>query len=219
MRFTRRDTVATGLVAAVVLVYVAHVGLDGIPFVHDVSGMAAVGLILGFASRRVGGRVFAGAWIPAPRASSALTTMTIDHLVYGAPDLAAAVDDLAARFGVRAQPGGKHHGIGTRNALLALGPRTYLEVLAPDPDQPPPSNPLPFGIDELTSPRLVGWAVGCDDIDTAIAGARAAGYDPGDAIEMTRTGATGTVLRWRLTLNANAGGPVPFLIAWGHTEH
>ncbi len=56
MRFTRRDTVATGLVAAVVLVYVAHVGLDGIPFVHDVSGMAAVGLILGFASRRVGGR-------------------------------------------------------------------------------------------------------------------------------------------------------------------
>ncbi len=145
--------------------------------------------------------------------------MTIDHLVYGAPDLAAAVDDLAARFGVRAQPGGKHHGIGTRNALLALGPRTYLEVLAPDPDQPPPSNPRPFGIDELTSPRLVGWAVGCDDIDTAIAGARAAGYDPGDAIEMTRTGATGTVLRWRLTLNAIAGGPVPFLIAWGHTEH
>jgi len=132
--------------------------------------------------------------------------MTIDHLVYGAPDLAAAVDDLAARFGVRAQPGGKHHGIGTRNALLALGPRTYLEVLAPDPDQPPPSNPRPFGIDELTSPRLVGWAVGCDDIDTAIAGARAAGYDPGDAIEMTRTGATGTVLRWRLTLNQSREG-------------
>jgi hypothetical protein len=56
MRFTRKDTVATGLVAAVVVVYVAYVASDGIPFVRDVKGMAAVGLILGFASRRIGGR-------------------------------------------------------------------------------------------------------------------------------------------------------------------
>jgi hypothetical protein len=34
-----------------------------------------------------------------------------------------------------------------------------------------------------------------------------------------RTGATGTVLRWRLTLNAMAGGLIPFLISWGDTEH
>ena len=94
-----------------------------------------------------------------------------------------------------------------------------LEVIAPDPDQPSPANPRPFGIDELTSPRLVGWARGCDDIDAAIAGSRARGYDPGDAIEMSRTTPNGTVLRWRLTLNAIAGGPVPFLIAWGATEH
>jgi hypothetical protein len=145
--------------------------------------------------------------------------MTIDHLVYGAPDLEAATDDLDVRFGARAQPGGKHLGIGTHNALLALGPRTYLEVIAPDPQQPQPSSPRPFGLDELTSARLVGWAVGCDDIDGDISRARDAGYDPGDAIEMTRTSPAGAVLRWRLTRNAIAGGPVPFLIAWGDTEH
>jgi hypothetical protein len=30
---------------------------------------------------------------------------------------------------------------------------------------------------------------------------------------------TGTVLRWRLSLNAMADGLIPFLISWGDTEH
>lgn len=137
--------------------------------------------------------------------------MIIDHLIYGAPDLAAAVDDLERRTGVRAASGGKHLGIGTHNALLALGPRTYLEVIAPDPDQPRPANPRPFGMDELTTARLVGWALGCDDIDAAIATARARGYDPGDPIDMQRTTPSGEVLRWQLTLNALGGGPLAAL--------
>jgi hypothetical protein len=145
--------------------------------------------------------------------------MIIDHLVYGAPDLAAATDDLEGRMGVRAEAGGKHPGIGTHNALLALGARTYLEVIAPDPDQPQPANPRPFGVDELTSPRLVGWALGCDDIDAAVATARARGYDPGDPIDMQRTTPSGEVLRWRLTLNALGGGTLPFLITWAGSPH
>jgi hypothetical protein len=36
---------------------------------------------------------------------------------------------------------------------------------------------------------------------------------------MRRAAPTGAVLRWRLTLGAVAGGPVPFLISWGDTEH
>jgi hypothetical protein len=56
MALTRKDWVATGLVAAVLVIYVAYLAFDGIPLVRDVTGMAAVGLILGFASRRIGGR-------------------------------------------------------------------------------------------------------------------------------------------------------------------
>ena len=52
-------------------------------------------------------------------------SVPIDHLVFAAPDLDRAVDDLAARFGVRASAGGKHTGRGTHNALLSLGPATY----------------------------------------------------------------------------------------------
>jgi hypothetical protein len=35
------------------------------------------------------------------------------------------------RFGVRAAGGGQHVGQGTHNRLLALGPATYLEIVAP----------------------------------------------------------------------------------------
>ena len=56
MRFTRKDSVATGLVAAVITIYLAYLVFDGVPFVRDPEGMAGIGLIIGFASRRIGGR-------------------------------------------------------------------------------------------------------------------------------------------------------------------
>jgi hypothetical protein len=144
--------------------------------------------------------------------------MLIDHLVYAAPDLSAAVADIEERFGVRAQAGGKHIGLGTHNALLGLGAQTYLEIIAPDPGQPEPPVPRPFGAGGGCG-GLVSWALACDDIDAAAAGARGHGYDPGPVADGQRTGPTGTVLRWRLTLNAMPGGLIPFLISWSDTEH
>ena len=44
------------MVAAVAVIYLTYLALGGIPMVRDVTGMAAVGLIFGFASRRIGGR-------------------------------------------------------------------------------------------------------------------------------------------------------------------
>jgi hypothetical protein len=143
----------------------------------------------------------------------------IDHLIYAAPDLTAATADVEDRYGVRAQAGGKHLGHGTHNALLALGPRTYLEIIAPDPGQPQPCMPPPLGVDWVTSGRLVGWALACDDIDRAVAEARSHGYDPGEVSDGERVGPTGTVLRWRASFDALADGLVPFLICWGDTEH
>jgi glyoxalase-like protein len=145
--------------------------------------------------------------------------MRIDHLVYAAPDLGAAVADVEKRLGLRARPGGRHIGLGTHNALLALGPRTYLEIIAPDPDQPEPPAPRPFGVDGIRRGGLVGWALASDDIDAAVALARGRGYDPGDPADLRRAGPTGVILRWRLTPNAMTGGVVPFLISWGDTEH
>lgn len=145
--------------------------------------------------------------------------MLIDHLVYAVPSLPAAIADVADRCGVRAQAGGRHVGLGTHNALLALGPRTYLEIIAPDPGQPEPPMPRPFGVDGVSHGRLAGWAVACDDIDAAVARARDHGYDPGEVIDGRRVGPTGTTLRWRMTSSQTAASLAPFLISWGDTEH
>lgn len=143
----------------------------------------------------------------------------VDHLVYAVPDLAAAVAEVEERFGVRAEAGGKHSGLGTHNALVALGPQTYLEIIAADPGQPRPSRGRPFGVDDVRCGALAGWALACDDIDAAVARARRHGYEAGEVAEGHRAGPTGPALRWRLTLNAIAGGLIPFLISWGDTEH
>jgi len=143
----------------------------------------------------------------------------IDHLVYAAPDLQAAVADIEERFGVRARIGGRHPGRGTRNALLALGTLTYLEIIAPDPEQPESAVPRPFRLGSADRGRLVRWALACEDIDAAVAGARGHGYDPGDVVDGQRAEPAGTVLRWRMTSGELADGLAPFLISWGDTAH
>lgn len=145
--------------------------------------------------------------------------LVVDHLVYGAPVLDDAVDELEAKLGIRAATGGQHPDLGTHNALVGLGPRCYLEIIAPDPTLEAPPFGRPFCLDAVDRAGLVGWALGTTDIDLAIARARAAGYDPGDPVAVHRTTPDGTALRWRLTINALMGGSIPFLIDWGACEH
>ncbi len=145
----------------------------------------------------------------------------LDHLAYGVPDLDAARDELEERLGIRPMPGGQHRGISTHNAILALGEGVYLEVIAPDPNQPPPSRPRPFGLDALVDPRLVAWAAKAPDIDGRVKRARAAGYDPGNIIGLGRDLPDGGRLQWRLTFpdELEGDGLVPFLIDWGSAPH
>ena len=145
----------------------------------------------------------------------------LDHLVLAAPDLDAAVAAFAERTGVRPQPGGSHDGLGTANQLVDLGNGAYLEIIGPDPAQPAPAQPRPFGIDELESPRLVTWAIRTEALDDLIAEARAGGYDPGPARAMSRRTPGGELLEWRLTAPRfdYGDGLVPFLIDWGGTPH
>lgn len=147
----------------------------------------------------------------------------IDHLVYAVPDLARAVVDIEERFGVAPSPGGAHVGLGTFNALLGLGGRTYLEIIGPDPAQSDPDQPRPFGIDDLDAPRLTAWcAAPSRPLEEVVQLARTSGYDPGDIQTMTRRRPDGVVLEWNLavsTLADSEGGVLPFFIDWGRTVH
>ncbi|MEV5873062.1 VOC family protein [Streptomyces sp. NPDC052101] len=145
----------------------------------------------------------------------------LDHLVLATPDLAATVADFAQRTGVMPVPGGAHPDLGTRNHLVGLGGRSYLEILGPDPEQPEPAEPRPFGVDQLAGPRTLTWAISPPHLESAIKTARARGYDPGPVHPMSRRTPDGTVLRWRLTDGGHAhpSGLVPFLIDWGSSRH
>ena len=144
----------------------------------------------------------------------------LDHIVYAVPDLAKSIAELEHRLGVRPTPGGKHPGIGTHNALLSLSEETYVEVIGPDPGQPSPAGPRPFGIDTLTAPRLAGWVVKAHDLDRQVESARTHGYDFGPVMSMSRELPDGTRVYWRLTFPAQVGdGLVPALIDWGASLH
>jgi hypothetical protein len=145
----------------------------------------------------------------------------IDHLVYATADLAATVADLERRLGVSLTPGGQHVGRGTRNYLAGLGAGAYLEVIGPDPEQAEPDQPRPFGVDELAEPRLLTWAARVSDLAAAVSRARAAGYDPGPVMAMSRRRSDGVLLEWELTVPdvESENGLVPFLIDWGATPH
>jgi hypothetical protein len=145
----------------------------------------------------------------------------VDHLVYAVLNLNDGIGALAQQLGVRPEFGGKHTGRGTHNALLSLGRGMYLEVIAPDPDQPPPADARPFGLDNLHEPGLVAWAIAVKDIDARAQQAHEAGYDPGAVLAMSRRLPDGGELRWRLTwrLAGTREGLAPFLIEWDSTAN
>jgi hypothetical protein len=145
----------------------------------------------------------------------------VDHLVYAVPDLDRAVDNVEKLLGVRATPGGRHTGRGTHNALLALGPKTYLEIIGPDPTQTQLSKSLWFGIDRLSAPALITWAAAASDLEGVAAAAARRGVMLGDIITGGRTRTNGVELRWRYTdpRQLLADGIAPFFIDWLDTAH
>lgn len=153
----------------------------------------------------------------------------LDHLVLAVPDLAAGVADLAARTGAVAVPGGAHRGLGTHNALLGLEwrgeRRCYLELIAPDPQQPEVSREammLDLGaLGADFAPRLHAWAARPADLRETLAAAAASGFDAGTAVAASRTTTTGQQLSWRLAVPRplGLGGVQPFLIDWEGGHH
>lgn len=160
-------------------------------------------------------------------------TGTIDHLVYGVPELSAGIARIADLCGVAATPGGSHEGRGSHNALLSLGDESYLEIIAPDPAQPDPGRPRPFGLDTLAEPRLITFAVHAarsgEPPPAGAAGERLAawrtqsagrGYAPGPVAAMSRRRPDGSLLSWHLCQQPELpfGGAVPFLIDWDTSD-
>ena len=147
---------------------------------------------------------------------------TLDHLVVAAVTLADGIEYFAEMTGVAAQPGGKHVAMGTHNALVRLSERTFLEILAIDPEGTKPARPRWFGLDhialqaELTErPRLIHWVSRTQGIEAAAA---ACPIPLGRVHSMARGN-----YRWRITIPDDGSLPgkgiMPTLIEWDVPQH
>lgn len=138
----------------------------------------------------------------------------LDHILLGVGDLDYGIAWVEQRTGVRAVFGGVHPGRGTRNALLSLGPRRYLEIIAPDPQQPPQQG-MAQALAAMREPRLFNWAVHTDDIAAVAKKAVAAGFAIDGPADGSRTRPDGKTLRWKACrLKDDRGGLLPFFIEW-----
>lgn len=145
-----------------------------------------------------------------------------DHLVYAVPDLHAANDALAAGLGLRPMYGGEHAAdYGTCNSLLSLGPRSYLEVLAPVAAAGAARPPFAKGVAALSEGDVISFAVATTDLPAMQARAQAAGLGVRPGKANSRVTPHGHTLRWQgLYLDHDLyRGLVPFCIDWMDSLH
>ena len=144
-----------------------------------------------------------------------------DHLVIAARTLEEGVDWVERRLGATMGPGGKHDLMGTHNRLLSLGPGRFLEVIAIDPEAPPPLQPRWFELDSPAmqariagEPALIHWVARTDDIEAAM---NATAAKPPPILALSRG-----AFRWKIGVPLDGslprGGMAPTLIQW-FTRH
>jgi hypothetical protein len=147
-------------------------------------------------------------------------SIELDHLMWGAPTLAAGMEEAERIFGVAPAPGGVHPGLGTCNALLSLGDRVYLEVIAPDPDQALEGT---FGerLAGLEGCGLITWAAGSPNLAGLADRAVGLGLSARGPVATERKTPDGALLRWELLFLGGHRFPglVPFFIDWLDTPH
>jgi hypothetical protein len=152
----------------------------------------------------------------------------VDHLVVVADTLDQGARWCEATLGAMPQAGGRHPLMGTHNQLLSTGggrfERSYLEIIAIDPDAPVPPRPRWFAMDDPAlraaareAPRLVHMVARTTMIEMVRWGLINCGLDPGVPIAAERQTPSG-LLKWRITVRDDGAmecaGALPTLIEW-----
>ena len=153
----------------------------------------------------------------------------LDHLVVAAASLEQGVAWCEATLGVTPGPGGQHTLMGTHNRLARIAteafPDAYLEIIAIDPQAPPPPRVRWFGLDEpglqarlrQTGPRLIHAVARTGQLDMQRWALITLGLKPGNPVRAGRDTPEGP-LAWQILLRDDGalecGGALPTLIQW-----
>lgn len=157
--------------------------------------------------------------------ANSVENCVFDHLVVGARDLTVGAEWFTQVFESDISVGGKHPQMSTHNLLSSFTDNSFLEIIAIDPEPPPPAHPRWFSLDSpatqqqlLKQPKLLTWVVGTANLDLSIKQLKSLGFDVGRATELQRG-----ELRWRLSVPENGvlveNGVIPSLIEWPPGTH
>lgn len=143
----------------------------------------------------------------------------IDHIVYCVPDLEQAINNFHEKTGTKPIIGGRHLKKGTRNALVNLGNKCYLEFLAIDKDSQVAA-PRWMGIDLINEPTITRWSLKSTDLEAEQTILNS--YNPSLAAieEGERITAEGELLKWQMTLPISTPEIelVPFMTDWSQSD-
>jgi Glyoxalase-like domain len=153
----------------------------------------------------------------------------LDHIVVACKTLGEGRAWCRETFGVEANGGGKHAGVGTHNTLLSLGTKHYLEIISIDPDAPAASFPRWFGLDtdEVKSliahePRLVAWVARVSRAASAVDAVEQIAQVKDNPATIVRPAERGD-FRWRFAFTREGararGGVLPHFIQWDVPIH
>jgi hypothetical protein len=140
--------------------------------------------------------------------------VVIDHFILAINDLERGIAEFEQKTGVRPVFGGVHPGRGTRNALASLGSDSYIEILAPDPRQTNPAQPIQ-GLETLTTLTPAGWALGTTDLLSLQARLQGREIVTRAIMPGSRALPDGSKLEWStLGVTEPAHAWLPFFIRW-----
>jgi hypothetical protein len=145
----------------------------------------------------------------------------IDHIVFAVEHLETAVTEIEKKIGVKALVGGHHKNFGTKNALIKLNDRMYLEILAADDTNPDVLPPRWMGIDALTKNRITRWAITSTNLERDSALLNRFNASMAQVSEGSRQLFDGSLLRWKLILPLALPEVelIPFSIDWGGSDN
>lgn len=141
-----------------------------------------------------------------------------DHAVIAVRDLDEAIR-LYRRLGFEVDPGGRHTGLGTYNALIRFG-LDYIELISIyDPAEVKASGPRGTTLQDLLEKRVGGlaaYALATETIEQEAERFQQMGLDAIGPFAMERLRPDGHLLQWRLLVPGGVSyrRPWPFIIQW-----
>jgi len=144
----------------------------------------------------------------------------LDHLVYCVPDLEKAIQFFNQELGIQTLYGGQHLTQGTHNALINLGNKSYLEILAIDPSNTKVEAPRWMGIDLVKESKLTRWALDSVQLKKDSVDLKEHNEEMGVIIAGERKTSSGDMLKWKMIkpLAQPEVELIPFMVDWSDSD-